>query len=292
MNSSLLKGKVCYEKVINPNEWTSLYGSELKHYAARNFKGYIALLYFLLKIKGMKFDLIVGAGDSGYGMVTFAELVYNVLHIPVPAKIMLPLQRYKNPETYWSDNPDDFYDNASILPEVKEQLKDVLQVKNVLYVDDEISYVGLTAKEIAKLLLKAFPAEKFTFTIVAEDQGLLWRENDPKVNVNLYSICESVDKLYGVIFRLIPSEIEHEFSKVFHEQHIDVKAYVNILMGFPTKDLKDGKLVFSDRLSKLAEHEIPNLSRYKKEFKLYINRLIKEGIEDYINKKIRIEVIT
>ncbi len=280
--------KVRYSEEYHPEEWEYLYGSHLRSYAARNFKGLVAILYFLLKEEGQRFDCILAAGDSGLAMAQFVELIYNVLDSPVPKKVVLPIKRYKDPEMLWSDNPKDFHDNSVLLPQLKRHLNEISHIKSILYIDDEISILGISVKACISLLLKVLPQEqKPTVTIVAENQGLQWKTTDPDVNVNFYSFCTSVDNLYGVIFYLLPASLREKFAEL-PELNRDIKFVVNILLGLPIKKADNNKQEFSFEVYEMVKQKIPDLEQLQKQFRDYLDSLIAQGIDEYKQKKIEV----
>src|SRR3990167_7948341 len=119
----LLIAEVVYDEKFNPTEWADLYGENLGPYAQRNFKGFVSILYHLIKEENREYDLITGGGDSGMAMIKLAELVYKRLDLTIPPILRVPFRRYKDDKTEWSDKTEDFFDNNILLPQIEEELK-------------------------------------------------------------------------------------------------------------------------------------------------------------------------
>lgn len=187
------------------------------------FKRYIALLYRLCVEEGNDYDLLVGPGDSGAVMVYFAELFYKVLEQQVPPKLLLPVQRYVDPENEHSG----IFDNSALLPSAAEQLAGHTPSR-VLFVDDEI-WQANSASASARLLVGALLAEKklsrVVFTIVAENHGFEWHHDVPPVAIQYYAFSKRIIGVNNSILRFLSEAQQRaldEFTKIYlHPTEID-----------------------------------------------------------------------
>ncbi len=87
-----LKENKEYQKLYNQND---LFGPSLFPLSIRHFKRFIAVLYHLISDKNSKFDLIVGAGDSGILLAKITGILYEKLNLETPQILNLPVVRYK-----------------------------------------------------------------------------------------------------------------------------------------------------------------------------------------------------
>ena len=282
------KHQVIYKKErFTPSRWKDLYGEHLRPYAYRNFKGFVAVLYYLLVKEGKSFDLLVGGGNSGSGIVSLAELVYKRLKQPIPTTLRIPIQRYKKPGIIWSDDSKDYYDNRVLLGDIQSQLKDT-DVRSVLYVDDETSGVGLTVKTALQLIQEFVGSKQLKYTIVTEDAYKLRWNNTKSIQIDSYSFSRATPELFSVLFYVLPWKIEKSMTEQIGKE-IDVKSLVCILLDAPLREKVAGKPKFGYELHKLAKVKISNLEELKKEFISHLNSLIEEGVKEYKNGEISIK---
>lgn len=283
--------RVYYKEEFDPSQWEELYGEELRPYAHRNFKGLVGILFHLLKEEKREFDLVVGAGNSGSGMVSLVELIYKQLEAPIPPVLRIPTQRYKNPATIWSDEPSDYYDTSALLPDVEAGLKDVDDISEVLYIDDETSTVGLTLKTTLDLILKSGHVnknKKFIYTAITEDaQELEWEDMDGVV-FESFSWAKTTTDLFSVLFYVLPWELEKQLNQPFTEK-LDVKELVCILLGAPLRDKVTGNPEFSFKTHERVMARAKNFSQLQTQFTHHLEILIEEGIHEYENKEIWIK---
>lgn len=166
------------------------------------FKRYIALLYRLCIEEKNEYDVLVGPGDSGAVMVYFAELFYHAVQKPAPPKLVLPVQRYTNPD----DETSDLFDNSVLLSDALGQLSDISPAK-VLFVDDEI-WKANSASSVARLLVSALASKnnlenRIVFTIVAENHGFEWHYDISPIAIQYYAFSKNISGRNNVILRLL-----------------------------------------------------------------------------------------
>lgn len=287
MIDSMNKHKVLYQQAYDPEQWDELYGENLRPYAYRNFKGFVCILHHLFNTERRKFDLLVGAGDSGSAMLAVTQKVLERIQVECPQTLCIPTQRYKKPDLIWSDNKDDYFDNKVFVPQIKQQLKG-RKIKNVLYADDEISSVGLTVKTTLNLLNHAQHGEPIeNYTVVAEDQsGLAWGKSEPGAEaVEFYPVVRGVEGLFSVLFYVLPWEIETQINESFGEK-IDAKKQVAILLNAPLREKTIGVPEFNYDLHKKVAAKVSNLQDLQEQLLQHINRLTNKAIEEYKNGEI------
>lgn len=275
-----------YRRLYDPKNY---WGESLRPLALRNFKRFVATIYKLIKGDNIRFDLIIGSGDSGISMTKLTGLVYKAVELNPPPVINIPLLRYSKPKIYWSENPEDFFDNSVLIPEIKKQLEDIVYLGNVLFVDDEIG-VGMTARTIFKYILDIVEpnkrVSKVNFVIVAESFGDYFEFNDERANIIFKPFSVGINDVYSVISYIVPWEIEKQINEYFTEKELGSKEILNILLGLPTKELVNGKPEFSFKKNKLAEERMPNLEDLKQQFGDLLTQWLRESIAEYNNYSI------
>src|SRR5689334_15222725 len=119
-------------------------------YSISHFKSFVATIYYLIYEKDLKFDLVIGSGNTGILCAKFTELVYKKIEKEVPPILQIPVLRYKGEEK--SEN---LFDNSVLFPDLEEFLhtNNIKKLDKVLFVDDEI-YAGNALSAVMQLLNK------------------------------------------------------------------------------------------------------------------------------------------
>lgn len=282
-----LKEDQKYQKLYQAN---NPFGVSLQPLALRHFKRFVAVLYHLIVVKNQKFDLIIGAGDSGIWLAKIVEMFYQKLGLKLPIILTLPIVRYKFTYIKYDGQPLDLFNNSVLIPEAKRQLKKLEKLENILYVDDEIAN-GTTSREAIKIVLKTIRKDKIArninLIIVAEDQDFNPNNFLDGITVTIYPFAKEVPGIHGVINYIVSPEIEKEIKTHFNEQEAGSKVRINMLLDLPSKDkeLKEKmfipKPIFIYDSNKKAKQEIPNFSQLQTEFKENLNKWIDEAITEY-----------
>lgn len=245
-------------------------------------KRYIVLLYKLVVIEGNKFDLIVGAGDSGAFMAKIGELFYRQIKKIPPPIIYIPLLRYIEPGV--ADGV--YFDNSVLLPQIKKQINSLSNFKNVLFVDDEIRK-GHAAKSCIELILAALPKKKIPkrilYTIIAENHHFEWHYDVPPVAIRYYAFSRIIPGVNGAVFDFISDSI----AKIFRNERGSIikKQLANIFVNGFSKQIFNGVPLFSKELA----NYLLNTTHFPKTQKIIFIRLkhiISEGIGEYKSRKI------
>lgn len=248
---------------------------DLHHLSLRNFKKFVGVICYLLIDKHRQFDLIIGSGNSGLVAAKFTELIYQQLHIACPPVLQIPMLRYKGKQ----DVDKNLFDNDLLLPEIKEKLADlgVKQLSNVLFVDDEIG-LGITAKTCLKLLRQSLGessfVRKFTYTVVAEDQGVQWEDDLPAI-IEFYPFAQELPDRSNVIMWFLPGEIVHPIEYAIKEVK-GSHTVMNVLLGLPIK-VKTEKIqapFFSYSINQKALSQVSNLGELQQKALAEISALI------------------
>ena len=174
------------------------------------FKMYIALLYRLCVEERNQYDLLIGPGDSGAVMIYFAELFYNAVGIPIPPKLILPVQRFKID----GDDKSGKYDNNSLAYLVKGQIPN--KFSKALFIDDEIGQANSAsqcAKLIADNLAESQMRNRILFTIVADNHGFEWHHDIPPIAIQYYSFSRKNKGKNNAALRLLSNEEQEQLNQ-------------------------------------------------------------------------------
>ena len=221
------------------------------------------------------FDLLVAAGNTGSIVARFTETIYAHLHLKPPPTLRIPLFRFLPGH---EDDTKHLFDTLHHLPMVIEQLRSLSPLRNVLFVDDEISR-GLTAVSLFRLISEALrqlgrdTVEQFT--IVAEDQGFKVPDDCPGMHFMPFA---QEKKGYGnVIFYATPPKLEEPIIRIVGDD--DLFAFhkrCSLLLGLPIKDFNNGMPIFSDSILRTVEKQIPDFPTLQKEYEQFIEESIQQ----------------
>lgn len=248
------------------------------------FKKYIALLYRLIVEEKNDFDLIIGTGDSGSFMAKVAKLFYNEIRKNPPKIVFIPLQRF----AVFGSGDGEYFNNSVLVPDLKKQLGDLKKLENVLFADDEI-WRAWTAKESMNLVLKAVPknktANRVLYTIVAEHHGFEWHYDVSPVAIRYYSFSKKIRGVNGSVFEIVSDKTIDFFRK--YKNDLNKRRLANVFLNGINKISKDNKPQFSDNLSCELELRMKRFNILKKNFYLKVEKLVKSGIIEYKEGKIK-----
>lgn len=223
-----------------------------------------------------KFDVIVGAGNSGLFMTKIAEMVYEELNIKIPPILNLPVFRFEE------DNVS-LHDNAVLVSEVAQKLKTLPSLNNILFIDDEIMR-AVTAKESLNLILKARSDIKhLNVTILSENHFFEWHYKMPMVSVNFFAYSRLIQGLNGNIGYFVPEDLFKEISsiaKISSHNHA-----LTLLLTGSLKSKAKGQY-FEIESEKLLTKNIKDYKLIKSSLIKELKYLVKEGIEKYKSGKI------
>lgn len=283
-----LKENKEYLRLYNPKD---LYGPALESLAVRNFKRFIAILYYIVVEKKSFFDLVIGAGDSGIALTKIVEMFYKKANIQSPPILNIPITRFK----YGFD----LYDNSILIPEVQKKLEDLKNLNKVLIVDDEISN-GVTLKATLNVLLSSTNIEKVTYpltvTLVAEDQDFKSDDFMDQVTIKMYPFSKKIEGMFTVVRYIVPWKIEQKIRKYFNDDQIGSKSLINLLLDLPIKEttpiheLKLPIAKFTNKELNLLKKEVPEFKKFQEEFKASIEKWIDESIKEYSEKSSTLRV--
>lgn len=251
------------------------------------FKRYIALLYRLCVEEGNDYDMLVGPGDSGAVMVYFAELFYKAVQQPAPPKLILPVQRYVDPDNEASG----LYDNSVLLPSAARQLAE-LSVSKVLFVDDEI-WQANSASACARLLAAALPPSlvqnRITFTIVAENHGFEWHHDVPPIAIQYYAFSKRIVGVNNAVLRFLTAEQQqalNECTKMYlHTAEADGQTRKMDLLFNQRVKVPSRAAGVAPVFQEIAATE--NLVKLKARVESELMLLVREAIEEYRQRQIK-----
>lgn len=221
-----------------------------------------------------KYNLILGAGNSGLFMTKITEMVYEYLNIRVPPVLNLPIYRFKEDEAT-------LHDNYFLITQVKERLQGIQKISKILFVDDEIMR-ALTAKECFQLILEANSnIDHLSATIIAENHFFEWHYKIPKVSISFFAYSPLIQGLNGNIGYLIPEDFYKEISAMYNNtlSHNHVMAIL-IGGGLKRKD-NIGKSYFDFTIESELKNKIADYDKKRSSLVNELKELVKEGIEKY-----------
>lgn len=272
-----------FKRLYNPKD---LYGEALGPLSVRNLKRLIGVLYYLIVDKQTEFDLIIGAGDSGIALTKVIEIFYQLNNLKPPQILNMPITRFNYGFT--------LYDNSILIPKVKEELKSLKQIKNVLFVDDEIAN-GTTLKAALDVLLASVDKNKIStplkVILVAEDQGFKTDHFMDDIEINMYPFAKEIKGLLTVIRYITPWSIQLKIREHFNDDQIGSKSLINLLLNVPIKEtdeiegIKIPKAKFTYRERDLLMSEVPGFEKLQLEFKKQVEKWIKEAIAEYTSQQ-------
>lgn len=229
---------------------------------------FIKSLYKLLIVDQNSFDFIVAAGNSGQIMVWISRVMFKNLHLPFPPSVVFPIYRYK-------DFPrKKLFDNSAVINQFSS-LQVPQNVKNVLFVDDEIDR-GNSVKSAIKIFENlSSDHQKFNYTIIAEDGGTEF-EFKKKSNIKYISPKIRAEGIYSAISYLIPLELSAPIKMVLETKMktVNNKKIMCILLGLPIKEPNNGTPQFTFKFEKMVKEERPHLIELQKEYQAYLERKI------------------
>lgn len=237
---------------------------DLNVLAKDRIKNFAAVISRLLTQEQCQVDVVVGGGNSGLYMLKMTEFAYEYLDVPMPRFVKIPVVRtVKDPTT----GKESFFDNSVLIESTKEQLKGLTEVKNILFVDDEIM-VGTTAKSCFDVILKAVYGKVENIhcncVIVAEHHFFEWHHNTPYLSVRFFSFGQFIPGVNNLVSYFLPNELFEEIQELCS-------------FGEATKHNRSMGLVVGGAL-KADKVAVPYYD-YSKE------NILKEGISDYLIRK-------
>ena len=252
--------------------------SRRKELAKSRIKMFIGALCRQLIDFKENYDFLIGSGNSGLFMTKIALMTYETLNITTPSVLNLPIYRFKEDGA----TP---YNNSFLITYVKEQLKSPT-INNILFVDDEIMR-GLTAKECYSLILKAFPnINHLNATIIAENHFFEWHYKIPKVSIRFFAYSPLIQGLNGNIGYFIPQKLYSDIQQNMPE----VKSYnqtMAIVIGGGIKMIENNKGYFDFDIERNLKTNLPNYEKQKSVLLTELKNLVKEGVKEYKEGKIK-----
>ena len=225
------------------------------------------------------FDLLMGAGNSGLYMTKIAEMTYEYLNTSVPKILNIPIIRFK-------EDGKTLNDNSFLLLKVKEELRNVAPIKNVLFVDDEIMR-AITAKECFTLLLKTYSnMSHLDATVIAENHFFEWHYKLPKVSLRFFAYSPLIQWLNANISYFIPQGFYHEISKQIEGVSSYNQAMAIIVGGALKRKDSNENPYFDYKVWEILKQKIPNYEERGTTLVKGLRELVKQGVDDYKTGKI------
>lgn len=242
---------------------------------AIRLKRFVGMIYKLLQEDKKRFDVLLVGGNSGLMMGRITHEVFDQMNVKRPPLIAIPFRR--KPET-----------EESFQDEIKDQIRksNIKEIKNVLFVDDEIGD-GCTADGCMEALLKATGTDKksINYYIVAEDHGFK-ATHIKSVKAIYYPFARKSTGLNNTICYCIPIVIDRKIKKILPDDFYHAKRRFNVLLDLPGRDKKQLSSGYNYHLNEKVSQNVPNIEELKSDFLLFLRKLIFTGIEEYKNGKI------
>ena len=254
--------------------------SRRRELARSRIKMFVAALCRQLIDFNEKYDLLVGAGNSGLFMTKITEKVYRHLDIEVPSALNLPIYRFK-------EDGATLHDNSFLITQVKEKLQGIPKISNILFVDDEIMR-ALTAKECFQIILEAdSDINHLSAAIIAENHFFEWHYKMPKVSIRFFAYSPLIQGLNGNIGYLIPEDFYKEISAIYNNTFSRNHVMAILVGGGLKRKDNIGKSYFDFAIESELKNKIADYDKKKSFLMDELEELVRDGIEKYKSKEIK-----
>jgi len=251
-----------------------------KELAESRIKMFAASLYRQLIDFNEKYDVVLGAGNSGLFMTKLTEMIYEYLNIKTPSILNLPIYRFK-------EDGKTLNDNSFLIPQFKESMQNINSIKNILFVDDEIMR-GLTANECLNLILQANPnINHFNATIIAENHFFEWHYKIPKISISFFAYSPLIQGLNENIGHFMPEDLYKEISLLISEVTSRNHAMAIVIGEALKRKDNNGNPYFDFTIESGLKNKVVNYSDRKSSLLNRLREIVKEGIEEYKAGKIK-----
>lgn len=242
--------------------------------AFSNLDGLVKIIANLVRGNKISFDLLVGSGDTGIAMVKLTEMILSEMNVPIPTKLVIPYYRFV--EKYTGEG-EPFRGNSVLLPEIRDQLKDVKNIQNILFVDDEIGK-GRTVKGIVELLVQAkeeLSQKRVNLYIVAEDRSYSGQDLGDLVNVQYCPFGEGGPVGHAISHIILP-DIKEGIKKSYGNLYL--KEELNALLNLPIKSKDNEKSKWSYDLLNDLKNKLENFGDLQIQLETYLKVLVKKAV--------------
>lgn len=255
---------------------------DLKYLSEIRIKYFAAVITRLLITEQINFDVVLGGGNSGLYMLKLTELVYDALGLPRPRFVCLPVVRNKrDPETK-VESP---FDNSVLLPEAKRQLEGIKEIKNILFVDDEIM-AGTTSRSSIELVLKAVYGDLTNVhtncAVVAEHHFFEWHHNTPYLSLRFFSNAKVIPGINNMISRIVPEDFANRVRELVGFGEIPkFNKTLSLLVAGALKEDKVDTPYYNFDKEKVLFEKLENYPQVKSEINSALKDLVARGVSEY-----------
>lgn len=229
--------------------------------AADRLERFSAMIYKQTRDRNEKFDLIIAPGNSGLFMAEITAMVYTHLDMRLPEVHVIPIYR---------DGTDNSY-------EIKVKAN---EVKNVLFVDDEIM-TGTSLKHCILSLIPQANSSHIDFVVVTENMFFEWHNRIPGISVYFYPYAKTVHGLTNNISFLLNDKDFKKISKIV-PVIAEKKQVMALLLSGKVKDKdNDGNWYFDETVETKVSRRLEEYPMMKRHLVNEINIHIKSGIQNY-----------
>lgn len=264
-------------KASDPSQAEELqnYGVEsYEELAVLHVKDFLITITNLLIHQQEKFDLLVGAGNSGAIMMGLTKIAYKLTGNPLPPVLLIPIKRYKEGDS------GSVFDNSVFQKDVDQFFSNVSPISNVLYVDDETGEkTTLLAcfKLIQQSLKNRGENDRLQATFVVEDRDAKKAVSIQGIEVKLISFPKKPTRHKWVI---IKNHFEPPFiadiQSFLQTQSVNQAHAINIGLGMPIKVKHGPNLApsFDYHILEAAKIALPQLDTIQKQLEDYLRDLV------------------
>jgi len=267
---------------------TEMSAEQLHKLAECHLRDFVRTIHNLVVIDGVKFDLIIGPGNSGLVMLKITELIFDHCKWKFPPQLKLPIQRYMK------GTDGELHNNISLMPCAKEQMHGISSLTNVLFVDDEMgkgttvkaSLALMRAAANSKLLKLSYEQNHCHIVVELRDWPLSFGIPVVRPFIHHFATMSNLHRNKVIVNYLRPPAILDDIEKFLKSLDTDNEKFgdkcLNIALGTQSK-VYDHNLdvppVFTEQLNEKAKAKLPGLDDIRANFRDYLSELIKEALD-------------
>lgn len=245
-----------------------------KTLAKSRIKMFVASIYRQLVDFNEKYDIVLGAGNSGLFMTKITQMTYKYLNIKTPFILNLPIYRFEEDGKTPSNN-------SFLAQQVKEKLQNLDSINSILFVDDEIMR-ALTAKECFNLILQSYPnINRLDTTIIAENHFFEWHYKIPKVSISFFAYSPLIQGLNGNIGYFIPEDLYGDVSSLINGVTSHNHAMAIVIGGALKKKDNNGNPYFDFAVESSLKSKITDYDNKKSSLMNKLQELVRKSVEKY-----------
>jgi hypothetical protein len=167
-------------------------------------------------------------------------------------------------------------------------LDDGRPLHRVLFVDDEITQ-AVTSRSIMRLLGDALGKREFELHIIAEDHFFQPDGFPSEIDLHFHPFSKGMKGFCNIVLYWLPWEVDRLLTSRFSDEVMPIQFRHLVLLDLPSRDKTIHLSGFSYQMNQTAREQVPELAQVKVLFTEFANRLIDDGIEDYLSGKVNLQ---